>query len=92
MYLGKVVEIADVQELYEHPRHPYTQALIAAMPSVYADGEQLLLQGDLPNQLAVPEGCSVHTRCPRATELCKTQAPILQNSRKNHAVSCHYCQ
>lgn len=92
MYLGKVVEIADVQELYEYPRHPYTQALIAAMPSVYEEGEQLLLQGDLPNQLAVPEGCSFHTRCPKVKELCKTKAPVLKNSRKNHAVSCHYCQ
>lgn len=90
MYLGKIVEIGDVEQLYENPKHPYTQALMSAVPSIYENTEQIILQGDLPNPLSVPSGCSFHTRCPFATEFCKTQAPDLKELNANHAVSCHY--
>lgn len=91
MYLGKVVEIASKKELFDHPMHPYTQALISAIPipDVNVKSEKIILQGDVPSPLKPPTGCRFHTRCPYATELCARQAPALADHGNGHMVSCH---
>ena len=91
MYLGKVVEIASKKELFDHPMHPYTQALISAIPipDVNVKSEKIILQGDVPSPLKPPTGCRFHTRCPYATELCARQAPALTDHGNEHMVSCH---
>src|SRR3546814_15782569 len=79
LYLGRVMEIADRESIYLHPRHPYTQALISEVPIPDPDKERakrrLVLQGDLPSPLAPPSGCVFRTRCPKATALCAAQTP-----------------
>jgi len=94
MYLGKIVEIAESSELYAHPAHPYTRALLSAIPipdpEVEATRERIVLKGDLPSPINPPTGCQFHTRCPLATEKCKTDAPKLLEIRKGHYASCHY--
>ncbi|WP_193368558.1 ABC transporter ATP-binding protein [Pelagibius marinus] len=96
LYLGKVMEIADREAIYSRARHPYTQALISAVPIPDPDKEQakqrLVLQGDLPSPLAPPSGCVFRTRCPRATELCAQQAPPLEEDGSGdlHKVACHH--
>ena len=90
MYLGKIVEMANVETLYENAKHPYTKALLSAVPTIQKQTEQILLEGDLPNPLAIPNGCSFHTRCPYATDLCKAQEPQLVEVSDEHFVSCHY--
>ena len=92
MYLGKIVEIADSAELYANPGHPYTRALLSAIPNPEpgAKKERILLNGDLPGPLHIPSGCSFHPRCPVATEACRSKEPILQGLKHNngHKVSC----
>lgn len=94
MYLGKVVEVADRNKLYEHPRHPYTQALIKAIPVPDPDIERAkrgtLLTGDLPSPMDPPSGCSFRTRCPKATENCAREAPLSEEKAEGHWVACHY--
>lgn len=91
MYLGKVVEIADVDQLYEDPLHPYTQALISAIPipDVGDKKERILLTGDIPSPINPPPGCNFHTRCPHATERCKAECPSLKKKADGHYVACH---
>lgn len=91
MYLGKVVELATSESLYEEPRHPYTQALLAAVPVPDPDfvKETTMLQGDIPSPSNPPSGCTFHTRCPFAKEVCKQQVPALQQVSEGHAVACH---
>ena len=90
MYLGKIVELADTETLFARPRHPYTQALLSAipLPVPHAQRDRALLQGDLPSPLKPPSGCTFHPRCPYAAEICKTTAPALEQE-DGHAVSCH---
>jgi len=91
MYLGKIVEIADATELYTNSKHPYTRALLSAIPDPEPGGkkERILLNGDLPGPLHIPSGCSFHPRCPVATAECRNREPKLQKFNNNeHQVSC----
>lgn len=94
MYLGKIVEIAPFTELYANPKHPYTQALLSAIPVADPRRRQTKqrLKGDVPSPLNPPSGCSFHPRCPRATDVCKTYPPLQYSSGDQHIVSCHYAQ
>ena len=90
MYLGRVVEIADSQALFAHPRHPYTQALLGAIPRPVPNpmGVHTLLSGDVPSPINPPAGCHFHTRCPHAQSACQQSAPPLA-APDGHAVACH---
>lgn len=91
MYLGRVVEIADKKQLFTNPSHPYTRALLSAVPiaNPKAKRERVILQGDLPSPANPPSGCTFHPRCPVANESCKTKIPILKDIDSGHLVSCH---
>lgn len=91
MYLGRLVEIAESELLYAEPLHPYTQALLSAVPipDPQFEREQLLLMGDIPSPSNPPTGCTFHTRCPHAMEKCKQVIPMLQQVKTGHSVACH---
>jgi peptide/nickel transport system ATP-binding protein/oligopeptide transport system ATP-binding protein len=93
MYLGRLVEIGPAPRIYSLPRHPYTQALLAAVPRVEgAPAARVLLQGELPSPLRPPSGCAFHTRCPRVMERCRIEAPVLKEVGEpgaGHRVACH---
>jgi peptide/nickel transport system ATP-binding protein len=95
MYLGKIVELADRDQLYKSPMHPYTKALLSAVPipdpsRKAAKSERILLKGDVPSPISPPSGCRFHTRCWKATEICKTTEPPLQELRPGQRVACHH--
>ncbi|MEG9295544.1 dipeptide ABC transporter ATP-binding protein [Mangrovibacillus sp. Mu-81] len=91
MYLGKMVELSDSEKLYDKPLHPYTQALLSAVPIPDPDfkRETILLQGDIPSPSNPPSGCTFHTRCPHATEVCKQKVPEFKEHQPGHYVACH---
>jgi oligopeptide/dipeptide ABC transporter ATP-binding protein len=91
MYLGKIVELREKEELYADPLHPYTKALISSIPipDPTLERERIILTGDLPNPANPPSGCHFHTRCPVATEMCTMRAPSLKEIRPGSWVSCH---
>lgn len=91
MYLGKIVEIASRDELYKNPQHPYTKALLSAVPipDPTQKRNRIILKGDIPSPIDPPTGCPFHTRCPFATEICKTKVPMLENRGNNHLTACH---
>jgi oligopeptide transport system ATP-binding protein len=92
MYLGRVVEMAPVEELFTRPLHPYTQALLSAIPvpdpAVEARRRRIILTGDVPNPADPPPGCTFHTRCPAAFDRCRSESPRLQEVSSGHTVSC----
>jgi oligopeptide transport system ATP-binding protein len=91
MYLGRVVEIATAKDLYANPRHPYTEALLSAVPipDPKAKRKRIVLQGDVPNPIRPPSGCHFHTRCPIAVARCSKDVPHLKQTGEGHWVSCH---
>jgi len=91
MYLGRIVEYADKKTLFTQPKHPYTQALLAAVPvpNPKLRREKRLLQGDVPSPINPPPGCTFHTRCPYAETRCRVEVPTLKEIAPGHGVSCH---
>jgi oligopeptide transport system ATP-binding protein len=92
MYLGKIVELSPAEELYERPIHPYTEALLSAVPipDPLAQRERIVLEGDVPSPINPPSGCHFHPRCRYATEICQTQAPPLIPHLGGHLAACHH--
>ncbi|MDQ6616993.1 MAG: ATP-binding cassette domain-containing protein [Actinomycetota bacterium] len=97
MYLGKVAEIADRNDLYDHPRHPYTKALLSAVPEPDPDRvdqrRRVILGGDVPSPINPPSGCRFHPRCPKAQEVCGVEEPVLEvkfSDPGSHRVACHF--
>ncbi|WP_217586422.1 ABC transporter ATP-binding protein [Lentibacillus saliphilus] len=93
MYLGHLVELTESRHLYEQPRHPYTQALLSAIPipdpDIEKERERIILQGDLPSPINPPSGCVFRTRCPAAMDICSVQKPIFREVEPGHHVACH---
>lgn len=92
MYLGNIVELAETKELFEKPTHPYTEALLSAIPTTDIDDkkETILLEGDIPSPINPPSGCKFHTRCRYATDICKKVTPELEEVSPGHFVACHH--
>jgi len=94
MYLGKIVEVSPAEELYDRPVHPYTEALLSAVPipevGAQKERERIVLQGDVPSPIEPPSGCRFHPRCRFATEICKTTEPSLQSYGRGHVAACHH--
>jgi oligopeptide/dipeptide ABC transporter ATP-binding protein len=90
MYLGKIVEIADSASLFSNPRHPYTEALLAAVPSIDLDNkkENLKIKGDLPSSIDMPKGCVFYSRCPIKEKKCEQSVPQLNRINSSHEVAC----
>ncbi|MBW5468572.1 dipeptide ABC transporter ATP-binding protein [Brevibacillus formosus] len=91
MYLGRIVELTTSSQLYSNPLHPYTKALLSAVPSPDPDAvrERVILQGDVPSPAKPPSGCTFHTRCPHVTEECRTVRPEFADTGHGHFVACH---
>lgn len=94
LYLGNMMELADSADLYDRPRHPYTQALISAVPIpdplIEKNKELILIEGDLPSAINPPSGCVFRTRCPKAQDICASDKPVFEDTGKGHMVACHF--
>lgn len=92
MYLGSMVELGDKDEIYSNPQHPYTRALMAAIPIPDPDkrSEMKLIEGEIPSNVNTPKGCKFHPRCPFAKDICKTQVPEVKEVKPRHFVQCHF--
>ncbi|NCZ29721.1 MAG: ABC transporter ATP-binding protein, partial [Betaproteobacteria bacterium] len=91
MYLGRIVEIAAARALYTDPRHPYTEALLSAVPipDPTVRRKRIVLTGDVPNPINPPKGCHFHPRCPKAMARCREEAPMLKDLGQGHLAACH---
>jgi len=91
MYLGRIVELSSARELYTSPKHPYTEALLSAVPvpDPAAKRQRIVLQGDVPNPIRPPAGCHFHPRCPHAMERCRVESPQLREVGPGHVAACH---
>jgi oligopeptide/dipeptide ABC transporter ATP-binding protein len=91
MYLGRIVELATDKALYQNPLHPYSQALLAAVPvpDPEISRKKILLQGDVPSPMNPPTGCTFHTRCPEFMDICSQETPVFKNMGNEHWVACH---
>ena len=93
MYSGYIVEYGDVLKLFKHPSHPYTQGLIAAIPTVWDKKSRLqVIQGTVPNLIYPPSGCRFHPRCPHAKSICDKEVPTLETYKDEHLVACHQAE
>ncbi|MBC7318464.1 ATP-binding cassette domain-containing protein, partial [Candidatus Bipolaricaulota bacterium] len=94
MYLGKIVELAETEELFLRPKHPYTEALLSAVPVPDPDyqAERIILQGDVPSPVNPPKGCRFHPRCSYAKEICGKETPELEDLGGEHYVACHFAR
>ena len=96
MYVGKIMELADRDSLYENPLHPYTQALLSAIPipdpAVESRRKRIILTGDIPSPVAPPSGCRFHTRCPIAFDRCKVEVPAFKEYAPGHFAACHWVE
>ena len=94
MYLGRVVELANSEKLYTTPLHPYTQALLSAIPvpdpNIESQRKRIILEGDVPSPVNPPKGCNFHPRCWKAQDICRTVIPPLENKQPNHLAACHF--
>ena len=94
MYLGSMVEIGTSEEVFKVPLHPYTKALISAVPiadpEVGRNSKRILIEGELPSPMNVPKGCRFCTRCPHVTDKCREEKPVLREIKEGHKVACHY--
>jgi len=92
MYLGKIVELADKDDLYDAPKHPYTKALLSAIPvpDPQIEREKIILKGDVPSPINPPSGCTFHTRCPYAEDICKQEEPSFEEKGEDHLAACHF--
>ena len=96
MYLGKMVEMADADEIYDHPLHPYSKSLLSSVPvpdpKVARENKRIVLEGDIPSPLNAPSGCPFRTRCPYAKEDCGASMPEFKEVEKGHFVACHHLE
>jgi oligopeptide/dipeptide ABC transporter ATP-binding protein len=94
MYLGRIVELANAEVLYRDPRHPYTEALLSAIPASHPKlkRERIVLSGDVPNPANPPSGCHFHPRCRYARDICRTEAPPLRQVDPGHVAACHFAE
>jgi len=94
LYMGNIVELAKSEDIYHHPRHPYTQALISAVPipdpKIEKNKDLILIEGDLPSPINPPSGCVFRTRCNKAQDICSQEKPDLKEAASSHEVACHF--
>jgi oligopeptide/dipeptide ABC transporter ATP-binding protein len=94
MYVGRIVEIADVDQLFDHPMHPYTEALLSAVPipKPKSKKKQVLLSGEVADPANAPPGCAFHPRCPYAEDRCREELPEMRETEPGHHVRCHFAE
>jgi peptide/nickel transport system ATP-binding protein len=93
MYAGNLCEVADTDELFSNPLHPYTRALLDALPKFSVEEEELKsIKGDVPNLLTPPPGCRFHPRCPHASDVCRRAFPEMREIKKNHLAACYWVE